>query len=99
MPDTSFEMSSFSSHGVFSTAAITFHTIVVKFATLQRISNAKKAFKQVHTFRFLLAKEALRHLGEEFLGRAGRVEFRCHHAAARREFFWSVALDFGERNR
>lgn len=47
----------------------------------------------VHTFRFLFAKEALGHLGEELLGRAGRVEFRHHDTAAGWQFIWGEALE------
>lgn len=94
MPDTSFEMSSFSSAGVFSTTAITFHAIVVRFASPMYVK-VSKWFEQVRTFRFLLAEEALGHLREEFLGRAGRVQLGSHHAAARREFIWSEALRVG----
>lgn len=44
------------------------------------------------TFGFLLAKEALGHLGEELLGRAGWVELRHHHTCGRWKFVRSEAL-------
>lgn len=45
------------------------------------------------TFGFLLAKEALGHLGEEFLGRAGRVKLWHHHTCTGWKFVWSEALE------
>lgn len=45
------------------------------------------------TFGFLLAKEALGHLGEELLGRARGVEFRHHYTAAWGQSVRSEALE------
>lgn len=45
------------------------------------------------TFCFLLAKEALGHFSEEFLGRAWRVELWHHHTTAGRELIRSEALE------
>lgn len=44
------------------------------------------------TFCLLLAKEALGHFSEEFLGRAGGVELWHHHTAAGGKFVRSEAL-------
>lgn len=49
------------------------------------------------TFCFLLAKEALGHFSEEFLGRAGGVELWHHQTAAGGKLIRSETLGGGKR--
>lgn len=94
--------SSFSSHGVFSTAkrseADKFKGGEKKTASRAEaprwIPHISGVVGRPLTLWFLLSKEALGHFCEEFLGRTWRMELWHHHAAVRGELIWGEALKY-----